>query len=270
MHGQRLSPDVNHLLLGLPREDWGAISDYVELVRMRPGQLLSESGQQASHVYFPTTAVVSMLSYLEDGTAIEIATVGNEGMIGIPVVTGGYAMPFRLEVQTAGYGFRLAANRLRQELLRSPATLRAVLLYVQALMTQIAQTAVCNRYHSLSQQVCRWLLLSADRLCSNEIAITQQMIAARLGVRREGVTEAAGKLAEQGLIHYSRGHITVIDRGRLELHACECYGLVAREYGRLLSGRPAESFHREGAGPARSSAASCAHLPQSAHSGSCL
>ncbi|WP_020204083.1 MULTISPECIES: Crp/Fnr family transcriptional regulator [Cupriavidus] len=269
MYGQRLSPDVNLLLRGLPREDWGALSDYVELVRMRPGQLLCDTGQHTNHVYFPTTAVVSMLSFLEDGTAIEIATVGSEGMVGIPVVTGGQAMPFRFEVQTPGYGFRLSSVRLRQELLRSPATLRAALLYVQALMTQIAQTAVCNRYHSLSQQVCRWLLLTADRLCSNEIAITQQVIAARLGVRREGVTEAAGKLADLGLIHYSRGHITLIDRRRLELHACECYGLVTREYGRLLSGRPAELCLLDGGGRARPGSAG-AHPSHSAHSGSCL
>ncbi|AJG24439.1 Crp/Fnr family transcriptional regulator [Cupriavidus basilensis] len=234
MHSQRLAPDLNHLLRGLPRDDWEAISNHLELVRLRPGQLLTDCGQHTNHVYFPTTAVVSMLSFLEDATTVEIATAGNEGMVGIPVVTGGNAMPYRLEVHTPGFGYRLAANKLRQELLRSPAILRLTLLYVQALLTQIAQTAVCNRYHSLNQQVCRWLLLAVDRLCSNEIAITQQVIATKLGVRREGVTEAARKLADLGLIHYSRGHITVIDRVRLELHACECYGLVRREYGRLL------------------------------------
>lgn len=234
MIGQRSDLHVNHLLAALPRKDWEALSGNIELVRMRAGQLLTDSGQRIHHVYFPTTAIVSMLSLLENGATAEIAAIGNEGLVGIPVVTGGDTMPCRVEVRTPGFAYRLSAGTLRQEFTRSPAMQRVTLLYVQAVLTQIAQTAVCNRHHSLNKQLCRWLLLALDRMATNELVITQQVIANMLGVRREGVTEAAGKLEDLGLIHHSRGHITVLDRHGLEAHSCECYKLVKREFDRLL------------------------------------
>lgn len=234
MIGQRSDLHVNHLLAALPRKDWEALSGNLELVRMRAGQLLTDSGQRIHHVYFPTTAIVSMLSLLENGATAEIAAIGNEGLVGIPVLTGGDTMPCRVEVRTPGFAYRLAAGTLRQEFMRSPAIQRVTLLYVQAVLTQIAQTAVCNRHHSLNKQLCRWLLLALDRMATNELVITQQVIANMLGVRREGVTEAAGKLEDLGLIHHSRGHITVLDRHGLEAHSCECYKLVKREFDRLL------------------------------------
>jgi CRP-like cAMP-binding protein len=234
MIGQRSDLHVNHLLAGLPRKEWEVLSQHLELVRMRAGQLLTDSGQRIHHVYFPTTAIVSMLSLLENGATSEIAAIGNEGLVGIPVLTGGDTMPCRVEVRTPGFAYRLSAATLKQEFSHSPAIQRAALLYVQAVLTQIAQTAVCNRHHSLNKQLCRWLLLALDRMASNELVITQQVIANMLGVRREGVTEAAGKLEDLGLIHHSRGHITVLDRHGLEAHSCECYKLVKREFDRLL------------------------------------
>lgn len=234
MISQRSDLHVNHVLGALPREDWGSLSSHLELVRMRAGQLLTDSGQRIHHVYFPTTAIVSMLSLLEDGATVEIAAIGNEGLVGIPVLTGGDTMPCRVEVRTPGFTYRLLAATLKQEFMRSPAIQRVTLLYVQAVLTQIAQTAVCNRHHSLNKQLCRWLLLALDRMASNELVITQQVIANMLGVRREGVTEAAGKLEDLGLIQHSRGHITVLDRHGLEAHSCECYKLVKREFDRLL------------------------------------
>jgi CRP-like cAMP-binding protein len=234
MIGQRSDLHVNHLLAGLPRKEWEVLSQHLELVRMRAGQLLTDSGQRIHHVYFPTTAIVSMLSLLENGATSEIAAIGNEGLVGIPVLTGGDTMPCRVEVRTPGFAYRLSAAMLKQEFSHSPAIQRAALLYVQAVLTQIAQTAVCNRHHSLNKQLCRWLLLALDRMASNELVITQQVIANMLGVRREGVTEAAGKLEDLGLIHHSRGHITVLDRHGLEAHSCECYKLVKREFDRLL------------------------------------
>ena len=234
MIGQRSDLHVNHLLAALPRKEWETLSGHLELVRMRAGQLLTDSGQRIHHVYFPTTAIVSMLSLLENGATAEIAAIGNEGLVGIPVLTGGDTMPCRVEVRTPGFAYRLSAGTLRQEFMRSPTIQRATLLYVQAVLTQIAQTAVCNRHHSLNKQLCRWLLLALDRMATNELVITQQVIANMLGVRREGVTEAAGKLEDLGLIHHSRGHITVLDRHGLEAHSCECYKLVKREFDRLL------------------------------------
>ncbi|MBV8273591.1 MAG: Crp/Fnr family transcriptional regulator [Cupriavidus sp.] len=225
---------VNHLLNALPRHEWEALSRHFELVRLRAGELLTDSGQRIVHVYFPTTSVVSLLSLLEDGATVEFAAVGNEGLVGIPVVTGGDTMPSRVEVRSPGFAYRIPARVLRSELSQLPALQRVTLLYVQAVLTQIAQTAACNRHHSLNKQLCRWLLLAIDRMSTNELVITQQVIANMLGVRREGVTEAAGKLEDLGLIHHSRGHITVLDRCGLERHSCECYKLVKREYDRLL------------------------------------
>jgi len=225
---------VNHLLSAIPRQEWEALAPHLELVRLRAGELLTGAGQRIVHVYFPTTGVVSLLSLLEDGATVEFAAVGSEGLVGIPVVTGGDTMPCRVEVRSPGFAYRLPARVLRGELERLHVLQRVTLLYVQAVLTQIAQTAACNRHHSLNKQLCRWLLLALDRVDSNELVITQQVIANMLGVRREGVTEAAGKLEDLGLIHHSRGHITVLDRGGLERHACECYKLVKGEYDRLL------------------------------------
>jgi CRP-like cAMP-binding protein len=198
---------------------------------------LCDSGKRVIHVYFPVTAIVSLLYMMENGGSVEIAAVGNEGMTGLPVLTGGETMLSRVQVQSAGFAYRMSAQRLKMELDRSPFLQRLMLLYMQALLAQVSQTAACNRHHSLNKQLCRWLLVELDRLSSNELTITQQAIADMLGVRREGVTEAAGKLHDAGLIRHSRGHITVLDRSGLEKHACECYNLVKREFDRLLPHR---------------------------------
>ncbi|AQV96193.1 MULTISPECIES: Crp/Fnr family transcriptional regulator [Cupriavidus] len=231
---QRSDLHVNHLLNALPRQEWETLSRHFELVRLRAGELLTDTSQRIVHVYFPTTSVVSLLSLLEDGATVEFAAVGNEGLVGIPVVTGGDTMPSRVEVRSPGFAYRIPARALRAELAYLPTLQRVTLLYVQAVLTQIAQTAACNRHHSLNKQLCRWLLLARDRMNSDELVITQQVIANMLGVRREGVTEAAGKLENLGLIHHSRGHITILDHCGLEKHSCECYKLVKREYDRLL------------------------------------
>jgi CRP-like cAMP-binding protein len=186
------------------------------------------------HVYFPTTAIVSLLYVMMDGASAEIAVVGNEGVIGVALFMGGETMPNRAVVQSAGHAYRLKGQLLKQEFNRSGELQHLLLRYTQALLTQMAQTAVCNRHHSLDQQLCRWLLLSLDRLPSNELVMTQELIANMLGVRREGVTEAAGNLQKGGLIRYQRGHITVLDRARLEARACECYAVVKKEFDRLL------------------------------------
>lgn len=198
------------------------------------GKVLYESGSKLTHVYFPTTSIVSLLYVMEDGASAEIAVVGHEGVVGISLFMGGETTPSRAAVQSAGQAFRLKANVMMQEFNRAGPVLHLLLRYTQALITQMAQTAVCNRHHSLDQQLCRWLLLSLDRLHSNEIVMTQELIANMLGVRREGVTEAAGRLQQAGLIRYRRGHITVLDRDRLEKRTCECYAVVRREYNRLL------------------------------------
>ena len=198
------------------------------------GKVLYESGVALSHVYFPTTAIVSLLYVMEDGASAEIAVVGQEGIVGISLFMGGESTPSRAVVQSAGQAFRLTAKLMMQEFNRAGPVLHLLLRYTQALITQMAQTAVCNRHHSLDQQLCRWLLLSLDRLHSAEIVMTQELIANMLGVRREGVTEAAGHLQKAGLIRYRRGHITVLDRTRLEERACECYAVVKKEYDRLL------------------------------------
>jgi CRP-like cAMP-binding protein len=227
------------LLAALPAAEWARWMPQLEPVEMPLGKVLYESGIKLSHVYFPTTSIVSLLYVMEDGASAEIAVVGHEGIVGISLFMGGETTPSRAVVQSAGHGFRLKAALLMQEFNRGGPALHLLLRYTQALITQMAQTAVCNRHHSLDQQLCRWLLLSLDRLRSNELVMTQELIANMLGVRREGVTEAAGQLQDAGLIRYRRGHITVLDRGMLEARACECYAVVKKEYDRLLPGLPA-------------------------------
>jgi CRP-like cAMP-binding protein len=228
------SPHQNHLLDALPKRDYERLASHLELVPMKLGDVLYESGAQLRYVYFPTTSIVSLLYVLEDGASAEIAIVGNEGILGISLFMGGNTTPSRAVVQSAGQGFRLRAQLLKDEFGRFGATMHLLLRYTQALITQMAQTAVCNRHHSIDQQLCRWLLLSLDRLASNELSMTQELIANMLGVRREGVTEAAGKLQDAGLIRYHRGRITVLDRPRLEARSCECYQVVKTEFDRLL------------------------------------
>jgi CRP-like cAMP-binding protein len=227
-------PLENQLLAALPEAEWLRWRPKLELVDMPLGQVLYESGSKMAYVYFPTTAIVSLLYVLEDGASAEIAIVGHEGIVGVSLFMGGESTPSRALVQSAGKGFRLKADLMLQEFNRAGLVLHLLLRYTQALITQMSQTAVCNRHHSLDQQLCRWLLLSLDRLHSNELAMTQELIANMLGVRREGVTEAAGHLHRAGLIEYYRGHITVLDRAGLEKRTCECYAVVKREYDRLL------------------------------------
>jgi CRP-like cAMP-binding protein len=224
----------NHLLAALPVTEYERLVSDLELVPLPLGDVLYESGSQLGHVYFPTTSIVSLLYVMEDGASAEIAVVGNEGIIGVALFMGGETTPSRAVVQSAGYAYRLRGPLLKREFTRSLAMQHLLLRYTQALLTQMAQTAVCNRHHSVDQQLCRWLLLSLDRLASNELTMTQELIANMLGVRREGVTEAAGKLQDAGLIHYSRGRITVVDRPGLEAQACECYKVVKKELDRLL------------------------------------
>jgi CRP-like cAMP-binding protein len=228
-----VDPKLNHLLGALPAAEWQRWSPMLEPVGMPLGQVLYEAGVTMSHVYFPVTAIVSLLYVLEDGASAEIAVVGNEGLVGVSLFMGGGSTPSRAVVQSAGRGFRMSAGVLKEEFELAP-VLHLLLRYTQALITQMAQTAVCNRHHSLDQQLCRWLLLSLDRLQGTELAMTQELIANMLGVRREGVTEAALKLQKAGLIRYSRGHITVLDRPGLEKRSCECYRVVKLEYDRLL------------------------------------
>ena len=234
-----LNPRQNHLLAVLPETVCERLFPHLELVPLSLGEALYESGDRLHHVYFPTTAIVSLLYVMENGASAEIAVVGNEGIVGIALFMGGETMPNRAVVQSAGHAYRLKGQVLKQEFNRSGGRRRGVLQhlllrYTLALLTQMAQTAVCNRHHSVDQQLCRWLLLSLDRLPSNELSMTQELIANMLGVRREGVTEAAGKLQSAGLIHYSRGHITVLDRPGLEARVCECYEVVRKEFRRLL------------------------------------
>ncbi len=227
-------PQKNRLLAALPPPEFARLSSHLEWVSMRLGDVLYESGSRLTHVYFPVTSIVSLLYVLENGASAEIAVVGNEGILGISLYMGGETTPWRAVVQSSGYGYRLEAQLLKDEFNRAGPMLHLLLRYTQALITQMAQTAVCNRHHSIDQQLCRWLLHSLDRLSSNELRMTQERIANMLGVRREGVTEAAGKLQAAGLIHYSRGHIAVIDRQGLEARACECYAVVKKELDRLL------------------------------------
>jgi len=228
------SPRENHLLAALSADDYARMLPNLELIAMPLGWALYEAGDHLSHLYFPTTSIVSLLYVLENGASAEIAVVGNEGIVGVSLFMGGQSTPSRAVVQSAGEGLRLEASVLMQEFNRAGPMLHLLLRYTQALITQMAQTAVCNRHHSLDQQLCRWLLLSLDRLPNNELKMTQELIANMLGVRREGVTEAAGKLQADGLIHYQRGKITVLDRPKLELRVCECYAVVKKEFDRLL------------------------------------
>jgi CRP-like cAMP-binding protein len=224
----------NQLLASLPEPAWQRIGPLLEAVDLPLGKVLYESGAKMGHVYFPTNAIISLLYVMENGASAEIAVVGNEGLVGIALFMGGETTPSRAVVQSAGKGYRLRAADIKEEFSRSGPMLHLLLRYTQALITQMAQTAVCNRHHSLDQQLCRWLLLSLDRLSGNELVMTQELIANMLGVRREGVTEAALKLQKLGLIEYARGHITVIDRPGLEDRVCECYAVVKMEYDRLL------------------------------------
>jgi CRP-like cAMP-binding protein len=227
-------PRNNFLLAALPEAEWHRWQHFLEKVEMPLGQVLYESGATLTHVYFPTTSIVSLLYVMENGASAEIAVVGNEGLVGVSLFMGGESTPSRAVVQSAGHGLRLKAQLMKDEFDRSGPVLHLLLRYTQALITQMAQTAACNRHHTLDQQLCRWLLLSLDRLRANELAMTQELIANMLGVRREGVTEAALKLQQAGLISYTRGRITVLDRAGLEQRTCECYAVVKREYDRLL------------------------------------
>ena len=223
----------NHLLAALSAPEGKRLRAHLELVSMPLGHVLYESGRQLDHVYFPTTCIVSLLYVMEDGASAEIAVVGNEGVVGISLFMGGESTPSRAVVQSAGEAYRLPARFLHLEFNRGGSMQHLLLRYTQALITQMAQTAVCNRHHSVDQQLCRWLLLSLDRLSSDELTMTQELIANMLGVRREGVTTAAGKLQDAGVIQYRRGHIKVLNRKKLEGLSCECYAVVRRECDRL-------------------------------------
>jgi CRP-like cAMP-binding protein len=227
-------PHQNHLLAALPASDYERLAPHLELIPMKLGDVLYESGSKLHYVYFPTTSIVSLLYVMEDGASAEIAIVGNEGILGISLFMGGDTTPSRAVVQSGGHGVRLKAELLKSEFGRFGPTMHLLLRYTQALITQMAQTAVCNRHHSVDQQLCRWLLLSLDRLATNELSMTQELIANMLGVRREGVTEAARKLQDASLIRYRRGRITVLDRLGLEARSCECYQVVKTEFDRLL------------------------------------
>lgn len=230
----RPAPQQNHLLAALPTEVQGRLFPHLELITMPLGKVLYESGDTLRHVYFPVDSIISLLYVMEDGASAEISVVGNEGLIGIALFMGGESTPSRAIVQSSGSAYRLLGQRLKDEFNRHGDLLLLMLRYTQSLITQMAQTAVCNRHHSVDQQLCRWLLLSLDRLPSNRLTMTQELIANMLGVRREGVTDAAGKLQKLGVIEYSRGHITVLDRAKLESLSCECYSVVKRETDRLL------------------------------------
>ncbi|MFP5424670.1 MAG: Crp/Fnr family transcriptional regulator [Gammaproteobacteria bacterium] len=227
-------PQHNHLLAALSTQTFERLEGDLELVTLPLGKSLYESGDALRHVYFPTDSIVSLLYVMENGASAEISVVGNEGLVGIAVFMGGESTPSRAIVQSAGHAYRLPGQRLKDEFNRHGELLLLMLRYTQALITQMAQTAVCNRHHSIDQQLCRWLLLSLDRLQSDQVRMTQELIANMLGVRREGVTDAAGKLQRLGIIEYSRGHIKVVDRARLEALSCECYEVVRKETERLL------------------------------------
>ncbi len=228
------TPLANHLLAAFPDSEQHRIIPHLESVWLPLGMALYESGEELYSVYFPTTVIISLLYELEDGASAEISIVGNEGIVGIALFMGGGTVPYRAVVQSAGYAYRLRGPLLKQEFDRIGAVHHLLLRYTMALLTQMAQTAVCNRHHTVDQQLCRWLLLSLDRLPSNQLGMTQELIANMLGVRREGVTAAAGKLQSAGLISYNRGLITVLDRPGLEERVCECYEVVRREFARLL------------------------------------
>jgi len=238
------SPTQNHLLAAVPAAEFARLAPALEPVPMLLGDTLYEPGGQLSHVYFPTTSIISMLYIMESGVSAEIAGVGNEGVLGISLFMGGDTTPSSAVVQTAGHGYRLPAAVLKEEFNRGGPVQRLLLRYTQALVTQMFQTGACNRHHSIEQQLCRWLLLTLDRMPSNELIITQELVANALGVRREGVTEAAGNLQRAGIISYRRGHISVLKRAGLEAGSCECYAVVKKEIGRLLAdvrGQPAKT-----------------------------
>lgn len=228
-------PSQNHLLAALPTTEFERLAPHLELVTMPLGEMLYEPGGQLQHAYFPTTAIVSLHYVMESGASAESAGVGNEGVVGVSLFMGGETTPSSAVVQTAGHAYRLAGLFLKEEFNRSGLMQRLLLRYTQALLTQMSQTAACNRHHSVEQQLCRWLLLTLDRLPSNELIMTQELVASMLGVRREGITEAAGQLQRAGLISYRRGHIAVLERSGLETRACECYSVVKKEVSRLLS-----------------------------------
>jgi CRP-like cAMP-binding protein len=227
-------PQQNHILAALPAEEYDHLFPHLKLVSMPLGHVLQESGQKMSCAYFPTNSIVSRLHVMEDGASAEIAIIGNDGVVGIPLFMGGETTTNRAVVQSAGHAYQLDGKLLIQAFNRAGKLQYLLLLYTQSFLTQIAQTVACNRHHSLDQQLCRWLLLSLDRLESNELVMTQELIANMLGVRREGVTEAAGNLQKAGLIEYHRGHITVLNRPGLEARSCECYKVVKKESDRLF------------------------------------
>lgn len=227
-------PRQNGLLAAIPQAEYDRLLPHLELVPMPLGTVLYESGSELRHVYFPTTTIVSLLYVMVDGASAEIAVVGKEGILGVALFMGGETMPNRAVVQSAGHAYRLKGEVLKEEFNRAGELQHLLLRYTQALLTQMAQTAVCNRHHSLDQQLCRWLLMSFERLSGNELIMTQELIGNMLGVRREGVTEAAGNLQKAGLIKYHRGHITVLDYPGLKARACECYAVVKTEFDRLL------------------------------------
>ena len=236
---QSSGPTANALIAALPSEDLARWLPQLELAEMPLGTVLYESGSALSHVYFPTTAIVSLLYVTINGASAEIAVVGNEGIVGISLFMGGETTPNRAVIQSAGLSYRLKAQAIKAEFSGSSAVMHLLLRYTQALITQMAQTAVCNRHHTVDQQLCRWLLMSLDRLQGSELLMTQELISNMLGVRREGVTEAALNLQAAGLIRYSRGHITVVNRPGLQARSCECYAVVKKEYDRLLPRRTA-------------------------------
>ena len=232
---QTHNPNQNHLLAALPAADFERIAAHLEPAPLALGQMLYEPDEQLKHAYFPTTAIVSLHYVMASGASAESAGVGNEGMVGISLFMGGDTTSSSAVVQTAGHGYRLERRLLKQEFDRGGVLQRLLLRYTQALVTQMSQTAVCNRHHAVEQQLCRWLLLTLDRLPSNELVMTQELVAGMLGVRREGITEIAGQLQQAGIIRYLRGHISVLDRKGLEARACECYGVVKKELDRLLT-----------------------------------
>jgi CRP-like cAMP-binding protein len=230
----KTSPKQNHLLDAIPEKEWVRFAPHLTPVALELGDVIYESGTDQPYVYFPTNSIVSLLYVMEDGSSAEIAIVGNEGLVGISLFMGGATTTSRAIVQSAGYAYRMRAQFIRDEFILAGPVQQLFLRYTQALLTQMAQTAACNRHHSVDQQLCRWLLMSLDRLPSNDLTMTQELIANMLGVRREGVTVAAGKLQDAGVIQYRRGRIQVIDRVRLEHMACECYAVVRKEFARLL------------------------------------
>lgn len=228
------SPGQNHLLAALPTAEFDALAAHLEWVVMPLGKILCGPGEKLQHAYFPTTSIVSLHYVMASGATAETAGVGNEGVVGVSLFLGGETTPSTAVVQTAGHAYRLEGRLLKEAFNQAGLMQRLLLRYTQALLTQTAQTAVCNRHHSLEQQLCRWLLLTLDRMPTNDLIMTQELVASMLGVRREGITEAAGNLQRAGLISYRRGHISVLDRHGLETHACECYAVVKKELARLL------------------------------------